>query len=345
MKLQSRRHSSGKILIKAVQTSKTKQQHTSYLWDGNRQLQQNTATHTHTIIYEQDSFEPVAQFIWLRDGLTAANDEPESYQENQEGWYGDNKPVIKTGVQLYHYHNDHLGTPNELTDQQGDVVWYADYEAWGNTAKVEWREQVIDNVKVSQDELQPIRFQGQSFDTETGLHYNRFRYFDPDLGMFTTRDPIGLMGGNNVFQYAPNPVGWIDPFGLSGQGGGSYGHTRAISVGGEVNHMPASASSKAGGSGVSHYRGPATWMSTADHRQTASWGNRSTSRQWRIVQSDLISRNKFGKAMEMDIKDVTRKFGNKYNKGMREMIDYAIDKDYVSRAEGNRLKRRYLKCL
>ena len=113
-----------------IQQQKTKQ-HTSYLWDGNRQLQQNTATHTHTIIYEQDSFEPVAQFIWLRDGLTAANDEPKSYQENQEGWYGNNKPVIKTGVQLYHYHNDHLGTPNELTDQQGDVVWYADYEAWG----------------------------------------------------------------------------------------------------------------------------------------------------------------------------------------------------------------------
>ena len=94
------------------------------------------------------------------------------------------------------------------------MVWYADYEAWGNTAKVVWREQVIDNVKVSKDELQPIRFQGQSFDTETGLHYNRFRYFDPDLGMFTTRDPIGLLGGTNVFQYAPNPTGWIDPFGL-----------------------------------------------------------------------------------------------------------------------------------
>ena len=68
---------------------------------------------------------------------------------------------------------------------------------------------------MSQEHLQPIRFQGQSFDTETGLHYNRFRYFDPDMGMFTTRDPIGLAGGSNVFQYAPNPVGWIDPFGLS----------------------------------------------------------------------------------------------------------------------------------
>ena len=83
------------------------------------------------------------------------------------------------------------------------------------TATVEWKSQRIDNIVVSEEHLQPIRFQGQHFDEETGLHYNRFRYFDPDLGMFTTRDPIGLLGGNNVFQYAPNPTGWIDPFGLS----------------------------------------------------------------------------------------------------------------------------------
>lgn len=156
-KLKSCKHSSGKLLLNPAQTNKTKQQHTSYLWDGNRQLQQNTPTHTHTVIYEQDSFEPVAQLIWVRDGLTAANDEPE---KNDEGWYGNNKPIIKTGVQLYHYHNDHLGTPNELTDQQGDVVWYADYEAWGNTATVEWKAQRIDNIVVSEEHLQPIRFQG-----------------------------------------------------------------------------------------------------------------------------------------------------------------------------------------
>ena len=80
-----------------------------------------------------------------------------------------------------------------------------------------WYEQKLKRLPVAKEHLQPIRFQGQSFDTETGLHYNRFRYFDPDLGMFTTRDPIGLMGGNNVFQYAPNPTGWIDPFGLSAE--------------------------------------------------------------------------------------------------------------------------------
>ncbi|WP_322037792.1 RHS repeat-associated core domain-containing protein, partial [Burkholderia cepacia] len=60
----------------------------------------------------------------------------------------------------------------------------------------------------------PIRFQGQYHDHETGLHYNRYRYYDPNSGRFISKDPIGLVGGINVFQYAPNPVGWIDPLGL-----------------------------------------------------------------------------------------------------------------------------------
>ena len=68
---------------------------------------------------------------------------------------------------------------------------------------------------ISENELQPIKFQGQFFDGDTGLHYNRFRYYDSDVGMFISRDPIELMGGFNVFAYAPNPVGWIDPWGLN----------------------------------------------------------------------------------------------------------------------------------
>ena len=60
---------------------------------------------------------------------------------------------------------------------------------------------------------QSIRFQGQWHDPETGLHYNRFRYYDPDVGRFIHQDPIGLLGGNNLYQYAPNPLVWIDPLG------------------------------------------------------------------------------------------------------------------------------------
>ncbi|MDU3818835.1 MAG: RHS repeat-associated core domain-containing protein, partial [Pantoea sp.] len=60
-----------------------------------------------------------------------------------------------------------------------------------------------------------LRFQGQYYDAETGLHYNRFRYYDPDAGRFISQDPIGLAGGLNLYQYAPNPLTWIDPWGLS----------------------------------------------------------------------------------------------------------------------------------
>ncbi|MDE5307319.1 RHS repeat-associated core domain-containing protein [Providencia stuartii] len=60
---------------------------------------------------------------------------------------------------------------------------------------------------------QNLRFQGQYFDRETGLHYNTFRYYAPDLGRFTQQDPIGLAGGLNLYQYAPNPLTWVDPWG------------------------------------------------------------------------------------------------------------------------------------
>jgi len=64
----------------------------------------------------------------------------------------------------------------------------------------------------------PIRFQGQHWDEETGLLYNRYRYFDPVSGRFLSKDPIGIKGGINAHQYAPNPVNWIDPLGLARSG-------------------------------------------------------------------------------------------------------------------------------
>lgn len=107
-----------------------------------------------------------------------------------------------------------MGTPQELTDNDGNVVW-ANYEyAWGGSYQSYYKEQPLNNCVILETELQPIRFQGQFFDTETSLHYNRFRYYDSDVGMFISRDPIGLLGGINIFQYADNPVMWIDPLGL-----------------------------------------------------------------------------------------------------------------------------------
>ena len=215
------------------QTTKTQHQHTHMLWDSDLPIQEYNDTHVYTTIYDQGSFEPVARLAWLRDDIPQPiNDEP----ENDEGWYGNNKPEPSPAIQIYHYHNDQLGTPNELTNQQGEVIWLADYEAWGNTAKVIYTPVKISQIQVSQNEIQPIRFQGQHFDEETGLHYNRFRYYDPDVGMFTTRDPIGLLGGDNVFQYAPNPIGWVDPLGLAAGTAGGLGKvaTTVFRVGGGI---------------------------------------------------------------------------------------------------------------
>ncbi|EEJ7236655.1 DUF2380 domain-containing protein, partial [Salmonella enterica subsp. salamae] len=62
---------------------------------------------------------------------------------------------------------------------------------------------------------QNLRLAGQYYDRESGLHYNLFRYYDPDVpGRFLSSDPIGLAGGINLYRYAPNALGWIDPLGL-----------------------------------------------------------------------------------------------------------------------------------
>ncbi|POD29850.1 hypothetical protein BKM14_21365 [Pseudomonas syringae pv. syringae] len=104
---------------------------------------------------------------------------------------------------VYYFHTDQIGTPLEMTDVEGQIVWQAKYRAWGAVEKL-----VVNEVE------QNLRFQGQYFDVETGLHYNTFRYYDPEIGRFITQDPIGLSGGDNLYQYAPNPYGWVDPLGL-----------------------------------------------------------------------------------------------------------------------------------
>ncbi|TPQ30102.1 type IV secretion protein Rhs, partial [Burkholderia ubonensis] len=75
-------------------------------------------------------------------------------------------------------------------------------------------------------------FQGQWGDDETGLHYNRYRYYDPHSGRFVSKDPIGLQGGPNIYQYVPNPITWADPLGLAGKpfGTGKGQHTASVEV-------------------------------------------------------------------------------------------------------------------
>ncbi|WFE09633.1 RHS repeat-associated core domain-containing protein [Taylorella equigenitalis] len=115
------------------------------------------------------------------------------------GGAGSSSPAV------YHYVNDQIGTPQILMNADQEVVWEAQSKAWGDT---------IILAPVSDDGvINNHRFQGQYFDAESELHYNTFRYYDPEIGRFISLDPIGLWGGLNNYQYAPNPVEWVDPLG------------------------------------------------------------------------------------------------------------------------------------
>ncbi|UWX93372.1 DUF6531 domain-containing protein [Enterobacter mori] len=105
---------------------------------------------------------------------------------------------------VYHYVCDHLGTPLELRDVRGRVVWSAMLRSYGQVLHA-------DTAGINQ----PLRFQGQYHDAESGLYYNRHRYYDPGVGRYLSPDPVGLAGGLNTYAYAPNPLSWIDPLGLS----------------------------------------------------------------------------------------------------------------------------------
>jgi RHS repeat-associated protein len=98
-----------------------------------------------------------------------------------------------------YFHIDLNGAPEELTDANGEILWECSFQLWGK------RIHEIEHESIEQN----LRYQGQYLDRETSLHYNTFRYYDPDIGRFTQPDPIGLLGGFNLYQYAPNELIWI----------------------------------------------------------------------------------------------------------------------------------------
>ena len=112
----------------------------------------------------------------------------------------------QTPIEVLYFHCDHLGTPLALTDQNQQIVWAARLDPWGNVEQ-EFNPNSID---------QAIRLPGQHQDTDTGLYYNRHRYYDPAIGSYVNQDPIGLSGGANLERYSQNsPLHNIDPLGLN----------------------------------------------------------------------------------------------------------------------------------
>ncbi len=185
---------------------------THFLWDGLQMLQEQRGAQVATYFYEPGTYVPLARI----DGHAPLRSPARGPAANEAAPEPGNAGV-------YYFHNDVSGLPEELTAASGELVWQAQYATWGNTISESWSQVAPrDAAPLPQN----LRLQGQYLDRDTGLHYNTFRFYDPDIGRFISPDPIGLEGSTNWFAYAPNPISWIDPLGWAGKG--DYGKMPTI---------------------------------------------------------------------------------------------------------------------
>ncbi|HDZ8929753.1 TPA: RHS domain-containing protein, partial [Aeromonas dhakensis] len=166
-----------------------------YRWDGDQLVQQQSyradgnAARQVQWVYEPGSFRPLAQWE------TGEQDE-----------------------RLHYIVTDVAGTARELCSEAGDIIWRGEQRLWGN-CRADAIPQPLRRFlgDAANDETYcELRYQGQLYDQETGLYYNRHRYFDPELGQYISPDPIGFAGGLRPQGYVHNPLEWVDPLGLSG---------------------------------------------------------------------------------------------------------------------------------
>jgi RHS repeat-associated protein len=121
-------------------------------------------------------------------------------------------------AQVYYIDSDHLNTPRVITDANNNIVWQWDNsDPFGGNLPQEDPGNTGNRLEFN------LRFPGQYFDRETGLHYNYFRTYDPNIGRYIESDPIGLDGGINTYAYVgANPISYVDHLGLRGLMPGGY---------------------------------------------------------------------------------------------------------------------------
>lgn len=216
---------------------------TFYVWDGDQLCHEVRDEKSVSYLYEPESFVPLAMVespvdskeyaaqqtfrapvsAWRLPDVGDATAHLADWHahlasieelKHQERWNARRQQAAETSAsdRIYHYSCDRLGTPQRLHADDGTLVWSATYRTWGRVL-------FADRALVAQ----PLRFQGQYEDAETGLYYNRYRYYDPDSARYITQDPIGLAGGTNLYRYVDSPTTYVDPLGLFATAAYVYG--------------------------------------------------------------------------------------------------------------------------
>ena len=137
-----------------------------------------------------------------------------SYSEDLKTWLFEEESFVPLALiqegKAYSIVCDQLGTPTEAYDEEGREVWYRRLDMNGKIL-----EETQPGLNPEGYVSIPFLFQGQYYDHETGLAYNRFRYYDPELGRYILEDPIRLLGGITLHAYVEDSLMGLDPLGLS----------------------------------------------------------------------------------------------------------------------------------
>lgn len=163
---------------------------TRFDWDETRVAEQTTSTphgeaRVLTWDYEPGTYRPATQ----REQIWAGTADQRTYDQR-----------------FYAIVTDLVGTPAELVDADGGIAWHRTADLWGATVTAPDAETDC-----------PLRFPGQYFDAESGLHYNLHRYYDPETGTYVCADPLGIDPKPNDRTYVANPLTQLDPLGLTQQ--------------------------------------------------------------------------------------------------------------------------------
>ncbi len=184
------------------------------IWESSQNSDKPESSYTKHYVYEPDSFVPLMQagyqgFIQLIETPDYSEYLNKPYSVYKDPiWSSDTRKNRAALEQTVFYHCDQVGTPQTLSNAVGECVWEITQDTWGTALKI----QMLN--KDNPFEQSNLRFQGQYYDNETGLHYNRYRYYEPYSARYMSKDPIGLFGGINTSAYVSDPIQWVDPMGL-----------------------------------------------------------------------------------------------------------------------------------
>ncbi|RZG75199.1 RHS repeat protein [Acinetobacter wuhouensis] len=214
----------GRRLFKNSQnsTNSTNSGLTLFGWDGDlmvwesyqssRENPENNKNYTKHYVYEPNNFVPLFQtgyvdFIKLIETPDYSRFQNEPYSIYKDPvWNTETRKNKAELERVAFYHCDQVGTPQTLSNELGECVWEIKQDTWGTALEINTSENLLEQTN--------LRFQGQYYDSETGLHYNRYRYYEPYSARYVSKDPIGLLGGLNNSVYVSDPNQWIDPMGL-----------------------------------------------------------------------------------------------------------------------------------